>query len=88
MGILGIKTVSPVPLPVNMVHSIKKFLKLTTLSLVPLHSFGRFKFLSSIIVKPTFNINLCGEIPGGVKELKNSVGLCTFSSLSTTVSNE
>ena len=39
MGVLGIKTVSPVPLPVNMVHSIKKFFKVTTLSLVPLHSF-------------------------------------------------
>ena len=69
MGILGIKTVSPVLLPVNMVHSIKKFFFLfTTLNLVLLHSFGGFKFLSNIIGETTFNINLCGEIPRGIKE--------------------
>ena len=39
MGVLGIKTVSPALLPVNMVHSMKKFFKVTTFSLVPLHSF-------------------------------------------------
>ena len=36
MGVLVIKTVSPVLLPVNMVHSIKYFFKVTTLNLVPL----------------------------------------------------
>ena len=74
MGVFGIKTVSPVLLPVIMIHSIKKFLKLTTLSLVPWHSFGGFKFISDIIEEHTFNINLCVGIPGGNKELKNSVG--------------
>ena len=42
MGVLGIKTVAPALLPVNMVHSIKKFFKMTTSSLVPFHSFGGF----------------------------------------------
>ena len=42
MGVLGIKTVAPALFPVNMVHSIKKFFKVTFLSLVPLHSFGGF----------------------------------------------
>ena len=42
MGIHYIKTVSPVLLPVKMVHSIKKFFKVTTLSLVAFHSFDGF----------------------------------------------
>ena len=65
MGVFGIKTVSPVLLPVNMIHLIKKFFfKVTTLSLVPLHSFVGFQCLN-IIGQPTFNINL---FCGGVKE--------------------
>ena len=71
MGILGIKAVSPVPLPVNMAHSIKTFFKVTTLSLVPLHSFDGFLCLRNIIGEPNFNINLCC---GGVNEFKNSIG--------------
>ena len=49
MGFLGTITVSPVPLQVNMLDSITKILKLTTLCFVPLLSFGEFKFLSNVI---------------------------------------
>ena len=67
MGVFGVKTVSPVLLPVNMVHSIKKFLKVTTLSPVPLHSFDGC--LSNIIGEPTFILICAAEAS------KNSVAL-------------
>jgi hypothetical protein len=38
-----------------------------------LHNFGGLKFLSKIIGKPTFRINLYDRVLEGDKEFKNSV---------------
>jgi hypothetical protein len=39
-----------------------------------LHNFGGLKFRSKILGEPTFRINLCGGVPEGDKEFRNSVG--------------
>jgi hypothetical protein len=67
-------TSSPFALPVDMVASMMFGISLFTHSLVPLHSFGGSMFLNNSIVDPTFKVKLCGGIPDGSKELRNSVG--------------
>lgn len=65
--------------------SIKCFVRDVTRSLVPLKNLGEFKLPNSLIGTPIFNDILCGSIPDGGCEFKNSVGKCTDFSLSTTV---
>jgi hypothetical protein len=57
-----------------MVASMMFGISLLMHSLVPLHSFGGSRFLNSSIGDPTFKVKLCGGIPDGSKELRNSVG--------------
>jgi hypothetical protein len=73
-GIRGMSTNSPFALPVNILASIKFGINLFTANLVPLHSFGAFKFRSKIIDEPTFKFKKCGGIPGGSNEFKDSTG--------------
>jgi hypothetical protein len=77
VGIRGIRVMSttfPFALPVNIVASVKFGNNLFTSNLVPLHSFGAFKFRSKIIDKPTFKLKQCDSIPGGSNKFKNSTG--------------
>ena len=69
-----------------MVASITWGIRLFTLSLVPLHSLGASRFRRSIIGEPTLSNKLCGGIPEGSRELRNSMGYWTDSSTSTTES--
>jgi hypothetical protein len=73
-GIRGMSITSPFALPFNIVASIKFGINLVAANLVPLHSFGAFKFRSKIIDEPTFKFKQCGGIPGGSNEFKNSTG--------------
>lgn len=52
-GIRGMSTISPFAVPVNIVASIKFDINFFTANLVPLHSFGAFKFRSKIIDERT-----------------------------------
>ena len=54
--------------------SIKLFCKLVMINLDPLHNFGRFKFLSSMIDAPTFSASLWSGNPESLMKLKNSMG--------------
>jgi hypothetical protein len=67
-------TSSPFALAVNMVACMTFGISFFTHSLVPLHSFGGSMFFNNIIGDPTFKVKLCGGIPDGSKELRNSVG--------------
>lgn len=49
IAILDIKTVSPVPQPVNIVHSINKLLNCFIFNLIPLQSLSGLKFPIKII---------------------------------------
>ena len=73
-GILGINTKLPFPQPVMISASITFGIKLMIHRRVPLHSLGASRFLESIIGAPTLRIKLWEGIPGGSKELRNSVG--------------
>ena len=55
IGIRGMNTFSPVPLPVIIVASIQLIINFFTTNLVPLHNLGGNKFLNSIIGVPIFN---------------------------------
>lgn len=57
-----------------------------TQNIVPLHKLGELKFINNTIGMPTLNNILCGCIPDGIYEFKNSVKKCTDSSLLTTES--
>ena len=74
-GILGMKTSSPLALPVIMVASKTCAISLFTVSLVPLHSFGGSRFHSNVMGAPTFSRRLYGGIPGGSSEFRNSVDI-------------
>ena len=56
------------------------------MSRVPFQRSGASRFRRSITGHPTFNIRLCGGMPGRSKDFRNSVGYCTESDMSTTVS--
>ena len=56
-GILGIKTTSPVPHPVIMVHSIMCDFNDLICKRVPLHNFGGLRFRNKITGHPTFKLN-------------------------------
>jgi hypothetical protein len=74
IGILGIKTVFPLPQPVNIMHSSNELLNFLICSLVPLQSVGGLKFLIKIIGAPIFKISECAGTLEGVKKLRNLVG--------------
>ena len=78
-------TVSPLPQPVKIVASMRRFLSNVTFNCVPLHNFRFFKFLISIIRTPTFKANLCAGNPDIDKLFNNSVDSCTASSSLNTV---
>lgn len=79
IGILEVKTVSLAPQPIRIVHSIRNFFNFVIWSLVLLHSLGGFKFRNKIIrTLIIFNVKLCGGVPKGIKEFKNSVGIHCF----------
>jgi hypothetical protein len=64
-------TTSPFTLPINIVASIKFGINYFIANLVPLHSFGAFKFRSKKIDEPSFKFKQCGGIPGDFNEFKN-----------------
>lgn len=59
-----------------------------TASLVPLYDFEESKLWMSINGKLTFKINICGDIPDGANELRDSFGLLTTGPSSITVSTD
>ena len=78
-GILGMKTSSPFALPQITVASITWAYRFFTTNLVPLHSFGGWRFLSSIIGVPFFRLMLWDGTPGSSREFRNSTGYSTAS---------
>lgn len=74
MGILGKKTCSPFAEPVGTVASMLCSYSRFTARRVPVLSFGGSMFRNRIVGTPILSWRLCGGIPGGFKEFRNSVG--------------
>ncbi|KAF0710318.1 Uncharacterized protein FWK35_00036712 [Aphis craccivora] len=68
IGIRGIRTSSPLKLPLMIVDCITLFNR------APLHNLGGFRFRNIIMIDPTFTCKLCGGVPCTSSEFKNSVG--------------
>ena len=83
-----LQTSSSFAQPVRMVASITWGIRLFTQSLVPLHGLGASRFRRSIIWVPTLSNKLCGGMPEGSRELRNSMGHWTDSSSSATESTD
>lgn len=78
IGIRGIRTSSPLYLPVIIVASTKLVLNFFTTNRVPLHNRGGLMFRSKEIATPTFNRKRCAGMPGMSREFKNSQIKSTF----------
>ena len=74
IGMRGMNTSSPLAQPVIIVATIRWGSRRFTKSRVPLQRLGASRFLSNIIGAPTFNTSLCGGVPGGSSECRNSAG--------------
>jgi len=78
-GIRGNSTSTPFWLPVNPTASLMwRDIDLTQ-SLVPLQSFGTFRFRNNIIGAPTFSSKLCWSMPGSSWDSRNSSLSSSFS---------
>lgn len=77
IGILGLKTSSPEAHPVVMIALFGLGDNVFRIRIIQLHNLGGSKSLRSIIGTLTFRKNLCGGVPGGSRELRNSVGFWT-----------
>ncbi|KAF0701554.1 Uncharacterized protein FWK35_00026820 [Aphis craccivora] len=71
--IRGIRTSSPLKLPLMIVDCITLFISFLTDNRVPLHNLGGFRFRNIIVIDPTFSCKLYGGVPGTSNEFKNSV---------------
>lgn len=74
IGILGIKTDSPLNFPFIIMPSIKFSVNFFMISLVPLHRMGGFRFRNTMIMDPIFSESVCAWKPDGSNEFKNSTG--------------
>ncbi|GFS84720.1 uncharacterized protein TNCV_4608231 [Trichonephila clavipes] len=74
IGMRGIRTLSPLASPIKIVAFTLCLPSSVIHNRVPLHNLGTFKLRINKTGTPTFNSNLCDDIPDKSKELRNSTG--------------
>ena len=87
-GILGRKTSSPLLGPVTMATSMQLGINFLTMHLVPLQRRGGSTLHNTIMGTSTLSFSICGGIPEGSKEFRNSVGYVTMACSSEIVSTD